>query len=290
MPEGDTVAWTAARLHAGLAGTPLVQADLRWPSLATADLTGATTSEVVSRGKHLLHRFDIGWTLHSHLRMEGRWRVRPAMAAAPADHRLRAALHTASATALGTSLGMLDLVPTSQEHTLVGHLGPDILDPAWEGPSADAPAQVVARLARDPRPLAEALLDQRVLAGLGTFWVSEACYARRLHPWAPAASLDPGALQALLAWCRPRMLRSARTGMQSINTLDRRDAAGAMHARSGRPCRSCGGTVRVALVGVAPQERTIFYCPACQGGLAPGDDGRHQAPLGARRRPPRGRR
>ena len=75
MPEGDTVWRTAQRLNEALAGDPLVHADLRWPSLALADLRGAVTLEIRARGKHLLHRLDNGLTLHSHLRMDGTWRV-----------------------------------------------------------------------------------------------------------------------------------------------------------------------------------------------------------------------
>lgn len=313
MPEGDTVAWTAARLQAALGGATLTRAELRWPSLAEADLVGATTVRVVARGKHLLHRLDLhgqGLTLHSHLRMDGTWRVRPAQESVRWDHRLRALLGTADATALGRSLGMLDLVATADEDRLVGHLGPDILARAW--PSSDAGVGTgsgaqragepgagpgsgpgphpgsgreiaVARLAGDDRSLAEALLDQRVLAGLGTFWVSESCFARRLNPWQTASQVPTDEVAALLDWARPRMLRSARTGAQSVTGLARRDALGAVHALSGRPCRRCGRPVRVALVGAAPRERTIFYCPACQGGLAPTDDGRPQAPLGATR-------
>ena len=77
MPEGDAVWRTARRLHEALAGRVLVSADLRWPSLATSDLSGLTVTEVVPRGKHLLLRLDNGWTLHSHLRMDGSWRVEP---------------------------------------------------------------------------------------------------------------------------------------------------------------------------------------------------------------------
>ena len=287
MPEGDTVAWTAARLQAALGGATLTRAELRWPSLAQTDLVGARTVRVVARGKHLLHRLDLqgqALTLHSHLRMDGTWRVRPAQESVRWDHRLRAVLGTAEATALGRSLGMLDLVATADEDRLVGHLGPDILTRAWQlagGPPGREIA--LARLSRDGRPLAEALLDQRVLAGLGTFWVSEGCFARRLNPWRTASQVPADDVAALLDWARPRMLRSARTGAQSVTGLARRDALGAVHALSGRPCRRCGRPVRVALVGVAPRERTIFYCPAGQGGLAPTDDGRPQAPLGATR-------
>ena len=75
MPEGDTVHRTADRLHRALAGRVVERTELRWPSVADVDLSGTTTLEVVARGKHLLHRFDTGVTLHTHLRMEGQWRI-----------------------------------------------------------------------------------------------------------------------------------------------------------------------------------------------------------------------
>ena len=74
MPEGDTVWRTARRLHAALAGAPATLVDIRWGEVDEGRLTGAVVDEVVPRGKHLLHRFDSGWTLHTHLRMEGSWR------------------------------------------------------------------------------------------------------------------------------------------------------------------------------------------------------------------------
>ena len=112
MPEGDTVWRTAQRLGKALAGNEIVLCDLRFPEVATADLRGSRTLEVVSRGKHLLHRFDSGLTLHSHLRMEGQWRVETPVDAARWLRRadLRAAVGTTSWAALGMRLGMVDLV------------------------------------------------------------------------------------------------------------------------------------------------------------------------------------
>ena len=121
MPEGDAVWRVARRLNDALAGERLVRSDLRWPSLATADLVGATTLEVVPRGKHLLHRLDNGLTLHSHLRMDGTWRV-SATTDPPqpfGGHLVRAVVATAQWTAVGIALGMLDLARTRDEARLV---------------------------------------------------------------------------------------------------------------------------------------------------------------------------
>jgi endonuclease-8 len=280
MPEGDTIWRSARRLHAALAGAEVTLWDLRWGVLATSDLRGAVTTEVVSRGKHLLHRLDAGWTLHSHLRMEGQWRVEhpgadTARALRSAD--VRAAVGTATWSAIGVRLGMLDLVRTTDEHTLVGHLGPDVLGPDWD------PQEVAHRLARDPRPLVEALLDQRVLAGVGTFWASEVLFVQGLHPWVVSSTLSAEAVDALLARLHRLMDGAKEHAIQSSTGVRRAGQEAYVHGRSGRPCRRCGSTVRVAMAGTAPRQRTIFSCPSCQGGMAPGDDGRPQRPLGSSR-------
>lgn len=282
MPEGDTVHRTASRLHAALAGEPLTRVELRWGELDGSGLVGATTLEVVSRGKHLLHRVEGGWTIHSHLRMEGQWRVErvgsPAERRHLASRQTRAAVAAGPWAAFGLRLGMLDLVPTSDEATLVGQLGPDILDEALD-------IHGVARvLTASGRPVAESLLDQRLVAGIGTFWASETLFVERVHPWAPTTDLGPEVLARVVRRCHLLMHRATGHAVQSSTGVYRHGETAYVHARSGRPCRRCGDTVRVAMAGPPGRERTIFSCPTCQGGLAPTDDGRPQAPLGARRR------
>lgn len=273
MPEGDVVRRTARRLDAGLAGQRLLAAELRWPSLATADLTGATVLEVVSRGKHLLHRFDDGRTLHSHLRMEGQWRLE--RTGSEADRRyerhpqVRAMLRTEAWTAYGLRLGMLDLVPTREEGTLVGHLGPDLLGPDWDAGVAVAN---LVRATQGGTVLGTALLDQRNLAGLGTVWTAEPLHAEGVGPWT-----TPG---------EETVARVVARAHRLLSTAADHDVPLRVYGRSGRPCPRCGDLVRVAPIGVAPTDRVLFYCPTCQGGLAPTDDGRPQAPLGASAREP----
>jgi len=281
MPEGDVVWRTAQRLHAALAGRTITLSDLRWPSLATTDLTGRAVQEVVSAGKHLLARIDGGLTLHSHLRMDGSWHVHRTgepWARRRPESGVRAVVANDTWTAVGHELGMLDLVPTDAEGTLVGHLGPDVLGPGWD------PAEAARRLAATPtRPVGEALLDQRVLAGVGTYFMAESLFLRGVSPWTPVSGAgDPAALVALVR----RLLEANRDRAVQSTTGDLRPGRQQyVHARSGRPCRRCGTTVRVAPIGQAPQERPAFYCPRCQPGPAPTDDGRRQAPLGAARTP-----
>jgi endonuclease-8 len=289
MPEGDVVWRTAARLNAALAGRRLIVTDLRWPSLATTDLRGREVLQVVSAGKHILTRISAGLTLHSHLRMEGSWHVhgtgQPWIRRRP-ESGVRAVLANTEWTAIGHNLGMLDLVRTDAEHTLTGHLGPDVLGPGWD------PGQAALRLAAVPeRPVGEALLDQRVLAGVGTFFMAESLFLRGVSPWTPARSA--GDLDVLVSLVHGLMTANRDRAVQSSTGDLRPGRHQYVHARSGHPCRRCGTTVRVAGIGQPPQERPAFYCPACQPGPAPTDDGRWQAPLGAtsgRSRPPsRGR-
>jgi endonuclease-8 len=279
VPEGDTVWRTAHRLDQALSGRVLTVSDLRWPSLATVDLRGATTTEVVARGKHVLQRLDSGVTLHSHLRMDGQWRVAATDQVTVGElrqDRIRAVVGTAEWTCIGTRLGMLDLVATADEGTLVGHLGPDLLGPDWDLSTA------LTNLRRDPRrAIGEALLDQRLLAGIGTLYDSESLFLQRIHPWTPVGELDDSALEHLVERAHQLLQVNAGRAVQSTTGSLRNGETAYVHARSGRPCRRCGSGIRVAMIGQAPQDRTMFYCPACQGGLAPTDDGRPQRPMGS---------
>ena len=281
MPEGD-IAWRVSRrLHAALAGRVLTVSDLRWPSLATLDLRGREVLEATSRGKHILVRLEAHageppLTVHSHLRMEGSWHVHRTgerWTARTAD-AVRAVLANDTWTAVGHKLGMLDLVPTAREDQLVGHLGPDVLGPDWD-------AQEALRLlrARPERAVGEALLDQRNLAGIGTFFMAETLFLRGITPWTPVRDVPD--LPAVVALAH-RLLDVARVRGVQVTTGDLRPGRGQyVHARSGRPCLRCGTPVRVAPIGVAPQDRVAFYCPHCQRGPAPTDDGRPQRPMGA---------
>ncbi|KQX63660.1 DNA-formamidopyrimidine glycosylase family protein [Angustibacter sp. Root456] len=262
MPEGDVVYRTAQRLHAALAGREVVASDLRWPSLATVDLSGRTVLEVVPRGKHLLMRLDGDppVTLHSHLRMEGSWHVHATgqpWGSARRRDGIRAIVSTADWTAVGHLLGMLDLVATAEEHTLVGHLGPDLLGADWDLERA------LANLAQQPdRPIGEALLDQRNLAGIGTMFMAEGLFARRVNPWTPTARVPD--LAGVITRTQQLMRRNLGGAIQTTTGDTRHGQRTYVHGRHRQPCRRCGEPVRVDPIGVAPQDRVAFYCPRCQ--------------------------
>src|SRR6476469_2938067 len=157
MPEGDTVWHTATILRDALAGKTLTRCDVRVPKYATVDLTGQVVDEVISRGKHLFIRVGTA-SIHSHLKMEGSWKVNPVSKPSRAGHRIRIILQTADFQAAGIDLGVLEVLERDHDIDVVSHLGPDLLGDDWD------PHRAAANLVADPdRRLSETLLDQRVM-------------------------------------------------------------------------------------------------------------------------------
>jgi endonuclease-8 len=257
MPEGDVVWRTARQLDEALTGRVLTRSDFRVPRFATADLTGRTVTGTVSRGKHLLTRVDGGLTVHTHLKMEGSWRIRPAGGYPPRDHRIRLVLGNDARQALGYQLGIVELLKTEHEPRTVGHLGPDLLGPDWDA------AEAVRRLQADPaRAVGEALLDQRNLAGVGNIFATEMLFLRGLSPWRPVGEVAD--LHALVELGH-RLLNAnkERTGIITTGVARRGEQTWA-YGRADRPCRRCGNPIRRAEQGAAGEERLRFWCLACQ--------------------------
>ncbi|WP_406740406.1 DNA-formamidopyrimidine glycosylase family protein [Streptomyces atratus] len=264
MPEGDTVLQTAGRLRTALAGRVLTRSDLRVPRFATADLTGRTVLDVVSRGKHLLTRVEGGLTLHSHLRMDGAWRVYAAgerWRGGPA-HQIRAVLGNAERTAVGYRLPVLELLRTRDEAKAVGHLGPDLLGPDWD------PGTALRNLLADPgRPLGDALLDQRNLAGIGNIYKAELCFLARATPWLAVGDL-PAPTAARLVTTAKQLLEANRDRPTRTTTTPRTARGHGpkerlwVYGRTDRPCLRCGTPIRTA----DQDARPTYWCPRCQSG------------------------
>jgi len=257
MPEGDVV-WRAARqLHEALAGRVLVRSDFRVPRYATTDLTGRTVTETVSRGKHLLTRIDGDITVHTHLKMDGSWRISPATGSPHRDHRIRLILANEEWQAVGVLLGIVEVVRSSREDAAVGHLGPDLLGPEFDTDEA------VRRLRTQPgRPIGEALLDQRNLAGLGTIYRAETLFLRGVSPWRPVGEISD--LSGLVELAR-RLLDANKDRVGTVTTGDRaRGSQMWVYGRAGQPCRRCGTPIRRAELGPVLEERIAVWCPRCQ--------------------------
>ena len=257
MPEGDTVHLSAKRLNAALAGHVLTRTDFRVPKYATADLSGQRVENVVARGKHILFRIEGDTTLHTHFKMEGSWHLyREGERWRGPAFQIRAILETEPWKAVGFRLGVVELLPTAEEQSVVGHLGPDVLGPDWDA------AEVLRRMSEhEDRAVGDVLLDQSVIAGPGNIYRCEICFLRGLHPSTPLRGVAD--LPGLVDLTKRVMEANRDTGMQ-ITTGDRRP--GRMHwvyGRRGLPCRRCGTPIEKEAEQPGGQ-RVTYWCPTCQ--------------------------
>ncbi|MET4780402.1 DNA-formamidopyrimidine glycosylase family protein [Glaciihabitans sp. UYNi722] len=257
MPEGDTVYRTAKNLNAVLAGRVLTRCDIRVPAFATVDLTGERVDEVVSRGKHLLIRVG-EHSIHSHLKMEGSWHVyRPGTRWRRPEWQARVILANEEWTAIGFQLGLLEVVAKGDEQSVVGHLGPDPLAVDWDADEA------LARLTADPsRAVGLALLDQRIIAGLGNVYRNELCFLRGVLPTRPVGEVvNPEKLVTLAQ----RLIDSNKDRVDRTTTGTLRGATDWVYRREGQPCLRCGTAISHGRLGDTELElRDIYWCPRCQ--------------------------
>lgn len=260
MPEGDTVYRAARKLDRALTGHVLAASDFRVPQLATVDLSGATVTGTFSRGKHLLTHIEHeeSWTLHTHLKMEGSWHVYPLHEKwRRPSTQARVVLRTDARAAVGFSLGIVELLPRSHEHDVVGHLGPDLLGGDWDE------AEALRRLRNDPsRPVAEALLDQTNLAGIGNMYMAELCFTSGVHPLRPIGEVAD--LERLVRRARQMLDLNKERAIQSTTGDLRPRERMWVYRRDNAPCRRCGTAVEVAMRGPAERERASYWCPRCQ--------------------------
>lgn len=253
MPEGDTVYQEARTLNEVLADAELTRCDIRVPKFATVDLSGERVHDVVSRGKHLLMRVG-EFTIHSHLKMEGSWHVyRHGTKWKRPGYQARAVLETADWVAVGFDLGVLEVLPTRDEEQVVGYLGPDLLGPDWEAEEA------LRRLSASPeRPIGLAVLDQRVMAGLGNVYRVELCFVRGVLPTRPVGEVHD----------LPRLVDTAHRMLVANKDRPNRVTTGNMrqplwvYGREGQPCLRCGTSIRSGELGDDElQLRVAYWCP-----------------------------
>ena len=264
MPEGDTIFLAAQRLNSALAGRTVTRSDFRVPRFATSDLSGHAVRDVVSRGKHLLFRFNGDLTLHTHQEMDGSWHLyRPGERWRGPSHQVRAVIETNPWHAVGFRVPVLELIRTSEEAGAVGHLGPDPLGPDWDA------AEALRRLTAEPElPIGDLLLDQRVIAGPGNVYRCEICFLRGVSPWMPLRDVaDPAAVVDLTK----RLMDANRTTGDQITTGDpRRGRKHWVYARAGEPCRRCGTPIRrLDAERWHGGRRSTYWCPSCQPGPVP---------------------
>jgi endonuclease VIII len=259
VPEGDTIHYAARRIRPVLEGHvpddiatphPRFGRD-RWPER----LAGQAVRSVDVHGKHLFLRFEGGLVIHSHLRMTGAWKVRnttPPTRPAPGSAWLVIRRGDREVVQLrGPVLELMTESRTRFDQRLAG-LGPDILAPELDE------AAFLHRLRHDDptRPIGDALLDQRTIAGIGNLWKSEGCFAAAIDPWRPAGRVSDEEALAIVRELRPRMQQSAQDGRQ--------DWWRRIYNAAARPCPRCGPPAVIRARGQGDANRPTFWCPSCQ--------------------------
>jgi endonuclease-8 len=267
MPEGDTIARAGAALHRALAGAVVTAFDTGLAGLARVDddtpITGRTIEACTAHGKHLLLRFSGGLTLRTHMRMHGSWHLyRPGERWQRPARAMRIRIDTAAWVAVAFDVPVAEFVRDADlvRHRPLATLGPDLADPAF-----DRDAAAARLVAAADRPIGEALLDQRVAAGIGNVLRSEVLFLCRLHPQRPVVSVGEAGLIAALDTAARLIQRNAMPEAGPARNTTGRAAPGEalwVYGRTGRPCRRCGTPIRSAVPGL--DGRRVYWCDTCQ--------------------------
>jgi len=282
MPEGDTIHNAALRVGGALVGQEILEIETphprhrmdRWPER----LAGRAVRSVDARGKHLFVRFEGDLTLHSHLRMGGKWGVyERGRRWTRGTHRAWLVIRTAAHDVVQFDGPVLELMTDSRTRfdQLLAGLGPDIVADEFDE------AAFVARIREDDRTRAigEALLDQRNVAGIGNIWKSEGCFMARIDPWRRVADITDDELRTIAHVIHPEIRASAQRGGPTVtfrpdaapDGADRTDrraddrdrrAGTWVYDRAGLPCRVCA--IPILARGQGDDNRTTYWCPTCQ--------------------------
>ncbi len=274
MPEGDTLRRTADGLRPYLVGRRVTAARAGGPGPVpqVGRLVGATVLAVEAVGKNLLVRFDDGLELRTHLGMHGSWhRYRPGERWRRPAGRARLVLEVPGAVAVCFDAPVVELFEVRAEglHQALASLGPDLLAPGFEPAGAAEALRRLREPGRSGATIAEALLDQRALAGIGNVYKSELLFIERVDPWAAVADLDDATLARLVSTARRLLLENVRpgSGPERVTTDHRRPSVGPLwvYDRAGRPCRRCGSLIVRRRQG-RDLPRLTYWCVRCQAG------------------------
>jgi endonuclease-8 len=274
MPEGDTIFRAARALHKALAGHVVTRFDTAYAHLARVDADSPIAGRIVERceaaGKHLLITFSGGLVLRTHMRMNGSWHLyRPGERWWRGPQAMRVRLDTAHWVAVAFDVPVAEFVTARQLATSgpVAALGPDLLGREFDRAEAVRRLTVVGAV-----PIAQALLDQRIVAGIGNVYKSEVLFLAQVPPDTPAAAVPAATLERLLDLARSLLRDNVVDGtsgqIQTFRSL-RRTTRGLspdqnlwVYGRAGKPCRKCGTPIKSSKGGL--EARTTYWCPACQ--------------------------
>ena len=273
MPEGDTLFRTATVLRDVLLGRTITAARARPGGAQMARVVGARIDRVDAQGKHLLIGFDNGLTLHTHLRMNGSWhRYRAGERWRRSPARAVCVIEVPDAVVVCFDAPVVELMDTRALaiHPALAGLGPDLLA---ANPDVDAALSRLGASGRRDMTIGEALLDQRVMAGLGNVYRSELLWEALLSPFVPVAEVGEDTLRRLIDR-GATLLRANRDTSDRVTTPDalggppgsdgpRRGMRKlSVYGRAGRPCPRCGRPISAIVFGELP--RRVFWCANCQ--------------------------
>ncbi|MDQ3071574.1 MAG: Fpg/Nei family DNA glycosylase [Acidobacteriota bacterium] len=284
MPEGDTIFRAAHTLHRALADHIVTRFESMYPALTRVDqdapIAGRVVTRVEARGKHLLMHFAAApdgddsraakaMVLRTHMRMHGSWHIYRHGERWQLPRRdARIVIETAAFVAVGFNVPVAEFLEEGREDRQddLKRIGPDLL-----GERFDEDEAVRRLLARGAQPIAEALLNQRVVAGIGNVYKSEVLFLERVHPQTPASSVPEPAVRALLRTAR-RLLRAnvADASAEIVTYRGLRRTTGRtdpearlwVYGRGGKPCRRCAASIRYVKSGL--DARGTYWCAACQ--------------------------
>jgi endonuclease VIII len=273
VPEGDTIFRAARTLNRALAGKSIVRFESVFPHLnrvhEDAPLTGRSIQAVHAAGKHLLMEFSGGLVLRTHMRMNGSWHIyRPGEKWQRHRRSMRIVIATADFEAVGFDIPVAEIIRAKDvaKHDELRKLGPDLL-----GDEFDAPEAARRIHERGASEIADVLLNQRVLAGIGNVYKSEVLFACKVNPFATVATLDDVQIQCLVTTARKYLRANVTEGLAAMTTYTgfRRTTGRSdpkerlwVYGRAGEPCRKCGTAIAVRAQG--HDARLTFWCERCQ--------------------------
>jgi len=274
MPEGDTIFRAARTLHLALAGRQVTRFETVLPALQRVHddepITGRTVDGVRAVGKHLLIEFSGGLVLRTHMRMNGSWHIyRPGERWQRGRAAMRVVVGNTEYVAVAFDVPVAEFLRARalDRHPALSSLGPDLL-----APDLDVDAVVGRLRARPSTAVADALLDQRMAAGVGNVFKSEVLFVCGIDPFRPVSALSDEEARRVIDTSREllkaNVIDAARNGAPEWGggrrTTRRMDPSARLwvYGRGGRPCRRCGTPIACRKQGA--DARLTYWCPACQ--------------------------
>ncbi len=274
MPEGDTIYRAARTLNRALAGQVVTRFETVLPKLTRVDedtpLAGRTVDAVESRGKWLVMRFSGDLVLLTHMLMNGSWHIyRPGepWQRRRDDMRIVVETKTILAVCFGVQVAEFHTPESLSRHGAFSRLGPDLL-----GADFDEEQAIANIRSRPEMQIADALLNQSALAGIGNVYKSEVCFACDISPFRDVAHVTDEELRCAIRTARKFLAANVANGTTAAmvtytgfrRTTRRADRGERLwvYRRAGQPCRKCGTPIETRKQG--PGARVTFWCPRCQ--------------------------